>query len=91
MLPRSRRDNRVHRDCPPELRRHVDCILVAGLSRKGIMAGETLRDLVSRHCPEVFEIAAAAGFELRLDLAENTHKALCKGRIAYQIRRPATN
>lgn len=87
-LPRSRVATRIHLDCPPELRRQIDMELAAGIAQKGIAAGETISDLVNRHCPQIYALASAQGFELRFDLRENTHRALCKGRIAYQIRRP---
>jgi hypothetical protein len=87
MLPRSHRSRRIHPDCPAEMRREIDVTIAAGIAQKGIAAGETLADLVQRHCPGVYALASAQGFELRLDLAENTHTALCRGRVAYQIRR----
>ncbi len=89
MLPRSEKSRRVHPDCPAEIKRQVDVMLATSLSGKAFYAGETLGDVVLRYCPQIFEVPAAHGFELRFDLAENTHRALIKGRLAYQIRRKA--
>lgn len=91
MLPRSNKESRVHPACPPEVRRQVDIVLATSLSKKPVYPGETLADVVARYCPQVFEGPAAHGFELRFDLAENTHHALSKGRLAYQIRRRPMN
>jgi hypothetical protein len=91
MLPRSSPSKRVHPDCPEDVRRQVDVILAINLVRKPFYKGETLGDVVKRHCPQIFEEPAAHGFELRFDMRENTHKALIKGRMFYQIRRKPTN
>lgn len=87
MLPRSLPNKRVHPDCPDDVRRQVDVTLATSLSRQPFFAGETLGDVVKRLCPDVFDGPAAHGFELRLDLTENTHRALIKGKLYYQIRR----
>jgi hypothetical protein len=87
MLPRSAPGKRIHLDCPDEVRRQVDVVLATRLVRKPFYARETLADVVKRHCPDIFDGPAAHGFELRFDMPENTHKALIKGRMFYQIRR----
>lgn len=89
MLPRSNKGSRVHRDCPLDVKRDVDVMLATSLSRREVFAGETLEDVVKRYCPQIFDIPAAHGFELRFDMVENTHHALTVGRLAYQIRRKA--
>jgi hypothetical protein len=91
MLPRSDKAMRVHPDCPPDVKRQVDVTLATSLSGKPVYADETLGDVVTRYCPAIFEGPAAHGFELRFDLAENTHHALTKGRLAYQIRKKPLN
>jgi hypothetical protein len=91
MLPRSDKRRRIHPDFPKDARRDIDVMMATSLARKGILAGETLGDIVKRLCPQIVEIAGRHGFELRFDLIENTHKALCKGRLAYQVRRPPLN
>jgi hypothetical protein len=91
MLPRSDKARRVHPDCPAEVKRDVDVMLATSLSGKPFFAGETLADVVKRHCPQIFDGPAAHGFELRFDLEENSHHALIKGRMAYQIRRKPSN
>jgi hypothetical protein len=87
MLPRSRPESRIHPACPPELNRRVTELLAAGVARKPIRQDDRLGDLVTRHCPDIFAVVEAQGFELRFDMPENSHKALCKGRLFYQIRR----
>lgn len=91
MLPRSNKESRVHPACPPYVRRQVDIVLATSLSKKPVYPGETLGDVVARYCPQIFEGPAALGFDLRFDLAENTHHALLKGRFNYHIRRKPTN
>ena len=86
MLPRSNSAGRVHPDCPAEIKRAVDVALASSLAGQRIAIDETLGDVVARVCPDIFAPVEAAGFELRFDLAENTHFALLKGRINYQIR-----
>lgn len=88
MLPRSDKTKRIHPDCPRELARYVDVTLATSLSKQPIYAGEKLEALVKRNCPAIFDEVKAQGFELRFDMPENTHKALTKGRLFYQIRRP---
>jgi hypothetical protein len=87
MLPRSDRAARVHPDCPAEIKRAVDVTLATTLAGTRIALDETLGDVVMRICPEIHAPVEAAGFELRFDLSENTHFALLKGRLNYQIRR----
>lgn len=87
MLPRSDPQKRVHPDCPADVRRQVDVVLATSLSRMPVFPGETLAGVVKRHCPQVFDVPAAHGFELRLDMPENTYRALTKGKLFYQIRR----
>ena len=89
MLPRSQKDSRIHPDCPPEVVRAVDVMLATSLVRQPILSTETLGDVVKRLCPQVAEIPAVHGFELRFDLPENSRKNLSKSRIFYQIRRKA--
>lgn len=89
MLPRSGKDKRIDQDCPPDLVRQVDVTLAAALAGQGIMMADRLGDLVARHCPEIFALTQPHGFELRFDLAENTHSALRKGRFYYRIRKRA--
>jgi hypothetical protein len=91
MLPRSDKARRVHPDCPAQVKRDVDVMLATSLVRREVYAGETLGDVVRRYCPQIFDLPAAHGFELRLDLEENTHHALIKGRVNYQIRRKPAN
>jgi hypothetical protein len=75
--------------CPPELLHRVQSELLGNLSGKGIFGGDRLPDLVRRHCPHIFGIAEAQGFEVVVDLPENTHEALRASpcRIALKIRR----
>jgi hypothetical protein len=87
MLPRSDSAARVHPDCPAEIKRAVDVMLATSLAGQRIGLDETLGDVVTRVCPEIHAPVEAAGFELRFDLSENTHFALLKGRINYQIRK----
>ncbi len=91
MLPRSDPKNRIDPACPLDLTREVDVALAANLVGKGIYAGDTLPDAVVRYCPDIFTITAVHGFELRFDMPENTHKALCRGRLYYRIRRATTH
>jgi hypothetical protein len=91
MLPRSDKARRVHPACPAQVKRDVDVMLATSLSGKPFSAGETLVDVVARICPQIYQLPAAHGFELRFDLEENTHHALTKGRLAYQIRRKPVN
>lgn len=88
MLPRSEPRKRIHPDCPPALAEYVRCIIAANCASKPFYRGETLVDLVKRECPSIFDEVRAQGFDLRFDMPENTNKALAKGRIAYQIRKP---
>jgi hypothetical protein len=87
MLPRSRPESRIHPDCPPGVSDRVRQLLAVAVARKPIYAGDRLSDLVVRHCPAIFAVVEEHGFELRFDLPENSHKALCRGRLFYQIRR----
>jgi hypothetical protein len=91
MLPRSAKADRVHPDCPVEVVRAVDVMLATSLVRQPIVPKERLGDVVERLCPQIADIPAAHGFELRFDMPENTHAALLRGRIHYQIRRKPTN
>lgn len=91
MLPRSRADQRVHPDCPADLKREIDVTLATSLAGKRIHQGETLGDVVKRCCPKIFEAASLLGFDLRFDLAENTHAALVMGRMAYRVMRKPLN
>ena len=87
MLPRSDKSKRIDPTCPPDLVRLIDTHLAASCSRKPFYRGETLLDLVGRCCPDIFKLASERGFELRFDMPENSHHALCKGRLHYVIRR----
>ena len=91
MLPRSDKNKRIHPACPPEVAHEVYQQMAAGVAGKRFFARETLSDVVARECPQIFEIPAAHGFELRLDLPENSHRALAKGRLSFQIRRKPLN
>lgn len=87
MLPRSDPGKRIHPDCPPALADYVRVTIAVNTARKPFYRGETLIDLVKRECPSIFDEVRTQGFDLRLDLPENSHTALAKGRIAYQIRK----
>ena len=87
MLHRTSPASRIDPDCPEELHMKLRAELAARIVGQGVYRGETLDHLVKRVCPAVFDIAAAEGFKLRLDLPENTHKALCKGRLYLVIRK----
>lgn len=91
MLPRSDPNMRIHPDCPADVWRAVNVVLGTQLSRQLILSTEVLGDVVKRVCPEIFDIPAAHGFELRFDMSENTHRALLKGKLFYQIRRKVTH
>lgn len=91
MLPRSDPKTRIHPGCPAEVVREINIRLAVSLPRQPILSTETLGDVVKRVCPEVFDLPAAHGFELRFDMPENTPRALVKGRMFYQIRRKATH
>ena len=91
MLPRSDPARRVHPDCPPDIWRAINVILGTQIARQPILSTELLGDVVNRVCPEIFELPAALGFELRFDMPENTHRALLKGKLFYQIRRKAAH
>jgi hypothetical protein len=87
MLPRSDPKKRIHPDCPPDIWRAVNVALAVGIARQPMLSTDTVGDVVKRVCPEIFDIPAAVGFELRFDMPENTHCALLKGKVFYQIRR----
>lgn len=88
MLPRSDPKKRIHPDCPPDAWRRVNIVLGVALARAPVLSTEVLSDVVKRLCPEIYEIPQQHGFELRFDMPENTHRALLKGKLYYQIRRP---
>lgn len=91
MLPRSDPKKRVHPECPKDVARQVDVVLASSLVSKPVFAGETLIDVVQRYCPGIYDGPAAHGFQLRFDMPENTHKALIRGKLFYQIRRAPIN
>lgn len=75
---------------PKELSQRVGAMINTGIAGKGIMRGDTLRDLVERHCPEVQTVAAEYGYHVEMNLPENTHEALCAGEGFYLLKRSAT-
>jgi hypothetical protein len=69
----------------PELVNDIARTIQVAITMKQVFAGETLRDLVERHCPEVYDLARDQGFALDLDVPENTHENLCLGKIFYRF------
>ena len=89
MLHRTDPAKRVDPACPPEVANEIRAHLAAGVSGQGILRGETLGQLVDRVCPEVYGAVERYGFRITFDMPENSHRALCKGRLNYVIRRIA--
>lgn len=86
-MSRPNRSSRARKaNWPPELGRQIDVTLAAGIAQKPFFAGETVKDVVARHCPGIYAIAESAGYTLHFDIPANTHKALCRGRVRYELR-----
>jgi hypothetical protein len=75
---------RVTKVCP-DLVNDIAAIIHAEISLKQVNRGETLSDLVDRHCPYIYDAARQQGLELDLNLPENTHENLCLGKIFYRF------
>lgn len=77
----------LNANVPEGARAEVLAALHAGITRQHIKPGETLPELVQRVCPHVHSVALRFGFELVLDLPENTNFHLAQGRVFYVLRR----
>lgn len=71
---------------PMSVRLRVNQAIALGISGKGIMLGERLPDLIRRVAPGALTPFAFEGYRVETDLPQNTHEALCKGKIAVEIR-----
>ncbi|MBV8697383.1 hypothetical protein [Bradyrhizobium sp.] len=66
-------------------------LIAAAVVQKPIYPHDRLGDLIERHAPDIFAVTEVEGFTLHFDMPENSHKALCKGRLFFQIRRKPLN
>jgi hypothetical protein len=48
--------------CDPDLYVKICTTLQHAITGKSVLAGDSLAELVQRHCPELYDIAAEAGF-----------------------------
>jgi hypothetical protein len=51
-------------ECPPEYAQEITSHIVCALVGKPIIFSDTMKDLVRRHCPEVYDMVASAGYTL---------------------------
>jgi hypothetical protein len=88
-----RRSGRAYRkindQVPQRVRDQVIGTMMAGIVRQHIAPGETLPQMVTRLCPQVYAMAHGFGYSLELDLAENTNANLASGKVFYVLRRLA--
>lgn len=68
-----RRTNK--RNAEPTIYNKVRAIIAGSLSGKYVMQGDTMADLVRRHCGQAFEVASQNGLVLDVDLPENLRVA----------------
>lgn len=71
---------------PADVRLRVNQAIAYAVSRQGILRGERLPDLIRRVAPTALNPFALEGYRIDLDLPQNTHAALCAGKIAVDIR-----
>jgi hypothetical protein len=71
-------------DCPPELYARLSARLQFAIVGRPIF-GRALPALVRQHCPEIFGLAEQEGYEFVVDLPENTHDALARGEVYFDV------
>lgn len=65
-------------DCPMEVFQDISTALQFRITGQEVRLGDTLVDLVERHCPEVYAKAEALGYRLNLNLEQNDEWALTR-------------
>lgn len=71
---------------PMDVRLRVNQAIAYAVSGQGILRGERLPDLIRRVAPNALTLFALEGYRTDVDLPQNTHEALCAGKIAVDIR-----
>lgn len=71
-------------DCPPELYAKLSATLQLAIAGRRIF-GRALPALVRQHAPEIFAMADEEGYRLVVDLPRNTHEALARGEIWFDV------
>lgn len=70
----------------PLAQAEVVSAFLAAITGKAFLKGETVRDLIARNCPEIYDMARERGLEFVVDLPSNTWENLSQARIFYEFR-----
>jgi hypothetical protein len=71
---------------PLRVRHRVGQVIAGAISGKGILRGERLPGMIDRVAPGALAAFAMEGYRVNLDIPQNTHEALCRGKLAVEIR-----